>query len=71
MTRLALSPARMWADLLAPTGVDAAALLRAVARRLEDVAGRLERGVGVADLMTRTRAWRAGTAPQGGEDGGR
>jgi prephenate dehydrogenase len=62
MTRLAQSPPRMWSDLLAHTGADAAGLLRAVVDRIEDVAGRLERGdgAGVAELMARTRAWRGG-----------
>jgi prephenate dehydrogenase len=71
MTRLAESPPKMWADLLAHTGVDAAGLLRGGADRLEDVAVRLERGdgAGVADLMARTRAWRA--RPDRAEDGER
>ncbi|MSR36924.1 MAG: prephenate dehydrogenase [Gemmatimonadetes bacterium] len=59
MTRLARSSPHMWTDLLAHTAGEAGALLRAVAERLEDLADRLERGdgVGVAELMTRTRAW--------------
>lgn len=61
MTRLAQSPPAMWEDILAHTGVDAGAMLRTVARRLEEIADRLEAddAAAVSDLMTRTRAWRA------------
>ena len=71
MTRLAQSPPAMWADLLAHTGTDVSALLRAVAARLEELAARLEQadGAAVAELMARTRAWRAQAA--GTERGGR
>lgn len=63
MTRLARSGPRMWADLLAHTGPDAAALLREVGGWIEELAERLEAGDGaaVSDLMARTRAWRAAT----------
>jgi prephenate dehydrogenase len=73
MTRLAQSPPGMWGDLLAHTGADAAALLRSVAARLGELADRLERGDrdGVAELMTRTRAWRAEAQGAARTQGGR
>lgn len=72
MTRLAGSPPRMWADLLAHTAPDAARLLRKVGAKIEELAALLDEGdiEGVSQLMARTRAWRDGVE-EGVRRGGR
>jgi len=62
MTRLAGSDPRMWEDILTLGGATLPATLRALARRLEGEALRLEAGNAerFAELLGRTRAWREG-----------
>ena len=69
MTRLAESSPEMWRDLLAHTAPEMAGLLRDLARRMEELAVRLESGElgALADVMVRTRRWRAGRGERAAE----